>query len=76
VRCAEFVELVTAYLESALDPATERRFVKHLAGCAGCDRYLEQFRRTIAELGRLPAESIPPQARDRLLDAFRDWAAG
>jgi anti-sigma factor RsiW len=75
LRCAEFVELVTAYLEGALDPVAERRFVKHIAGCKGCDRYLAQFRRTIAELGHLPEDSLAPRMRDRLLDAFRDWAA-
>ncbi|WP_426513710.1 anti-sigma factor family protein [Dactylosporangium sp. McL0621] len=71
--CDEFVELVTAYLEGALDPATEQRFAAHLAECEGCDRYLEQIRRTIAELGRLPAAGLPAPARDRLLEAFRDW---
>jgi anti-sigma factor RsiW len=73
VKCKEFVELVTAYLEGALDPATEQRFVKHLAGCDGCDKYLEQIRATIAELGHLPAQRLAPEARDRLLSAFRDW---
>jgi len=74
--CDEFVELVTAYLEGSLDPDTERRFVEHLAGCDGCDRYLEQIRRTIAALGHLPAVGLAPQARDRLLTAFRDWDGG
>ncbi|MEN3304794.1 MAG: hypothetical protein V7603_996 [Micromonosporaceae bacterium] len=73
MKCKEFVELVTAYLEGALDPATEQRFVKHLAGCDGCDKYLEQIRATIAELGHLPAQRLAPEARDRLLSAFRDW---
>ena len=71
--CDEFVELVTGYLEGTLDPDVERRFVAHLAECDGCDRYLEQFRRTIASLGTLPAESLSGAARDRLLNAFRDW---
>jgi anti-sigma factor RsiW len=75
MRCAEFVELVTAYLDGALDPATERRFVKHLAGCEGCDRYLDQIRATIKELGHLPVQTLAPEARDRLLDAFRGWTA-
>lgn len=73
MRCDEFVELVTAYLDGALDAGTQRRFVEHLAGCDGCDRYLEQIRRTIAALGHLPAAGLAPQARDRLLHAFRDW---
>jgi anti-sigma factor RsiW len=73
MNCDEVVELVTAYLDGALDPATEQRFVAHLAECEGCDRYLDQIRRTIAELGRLPAESLSPGARAALLDAFHDW---
>jgi len=76
MRCDEFVELLTAHLEGALDEATEQRFRKHLRRCKGCHRYLAQFRRTIAELGHLPAESITPAARDHLLSAFRDWSSG
>ena len=75
MKCAEFVELVTAYLDGALDPAGERRFVEHLAECDGCDRYLEQIRITVAELGHLPRQSLAAEARDRLLAAFRDWPA-
>jgi Putative zinc-finger len=44
VTCAEFVELVTAYPEGALDRETEQRFVEHIAICDGCDRYFEQIR--------------------------------
>jgi len=50
--------------------------VEHLAECEGCDRYLEQIRATVDNLGHLPAQRLPPEARDRLLAAFRDWPAG
>ena len=73
MNCDEFVELVTAYLDGALDPQTERRFAAHLAECDGCERYLEQIRDTVRTLADLPAHSLPAQARDRLLAAFRDW---
>ena len=73
MNCDEFVELVTAYLDGALDPRTERRFVEHLAECDGCDRYLDQIRATVRTLASLPEHSLPAQARDRLLAAFRDW---
>ncbi len=77
--CNEFVELVTAFLDGALDAETEGRFAGHLASCDGCDRYLDQFRQTIRMLGDLPAEGppaegLPTQARDALLAAFRTWA--
>ena len=73
MNCDEFVELVTAYLDGALDEATERRFTGHLAECDGCDRYLDQIRRTVHSLATLPSQSLPGQARDRLLAAFRDF---
>ena len=76
MNCDEFVELVTAYLEGALPPETEQRFVEHLAECDGCDRYLDQIRTTVDALGRLPAQRLAPEARDRLLAAFRDWPTG
>ena len=71
--CDEFVELVTAFLDGALDEGTEQRFVEHLADCPGCDTYFEQFRRTIDTLGTLDPDSLSTPARDRLLNAFRDW---
>jgi len=73
MTCTEFVELVTAYLDGSLDPATAHRFVAHLAECPGCDRYLEQIRQTVAELGQPSLHRLSPQARGALLDAFRDW---
>ena len=73
MNCDEFVELVTAYLDGALDPHTEARFVAHLAECTGCDRYLDQIRHTIAELCQLPDDNLAGHARDHLLAAFRDW---
>ncbi len=73
MNCDEFVELVTAFLEKSLTHETEARFVEHLALCEGCERYLDQFRTTIRELGHLPSESLSPEVRDTLLTAFGDW---
>jgi anti-sigma factor RsiW len=70
--CSEFVELVTAFLDDALDAEGNRRFADHLQLCEGCTRHLEQFRQTIHTLGDLPVEKLPPEARDALLAAFRD----
>jgi anti-sigma factor RsiW len=70
--CNELVEQVTAFLDGALEPAAERAFVDHLAICDGCTEYLDQFRRTIANLGELPPDRLPDEARDSLMSAFRD----
>ena len=73
MRCTEFVELVTAYLEHQLSADERAAFEAHMKLCPGCDRYLDQFRVTISLLGQLPEESISGPARSRLLDAFAHW---
>lgn len=72
--CRELVELVTDYLEDRLSPVDRARFEAHLAECDACLTYLGQFRQTIRVLGRLPEESLSPEARGALLDAFRGWS--
>ena len=76
MTCAEFVELVSAYLEGELDEDAEMRFVEHMELCDGCERYLDQFRATIDRLGSLPPESLSEPTRTNLLTAFRDWNGG
>jgi anti-sigma factor RsiW len=73
MRCVEFVELVTAYLEDELPADQRTAFEEHLRLCPGCDRYLDQFRTTISLLGELPEQSISPAARTTLLEAFAGW---
>ena len=71
--CNELVELVTAYLDDALDPQTRRRFDEHLLLCDGCQNYLEQFRVTVGTLGGISDEQLDPEFRNRLLDAFHNF---
>jgi predicted anti-sigma-YlaC factor YlaD len=74
LRCDRVVELVTDFLEGALDPADERDLVEHLNGCDGCSDYVEQYRQAIRTLGELPAEegaTLTPEARAALLEVFR-----
>lgn len=73
--CQELVEMVTAYLDGALSPHASRRFEEHLAGCIGCDTYLDQMRRVIGDLSRLPGSALPDAARDALLAALRARSA-
>ena len=71
--CNELVELITDYLEGALDDETRARFDDHLQGCDGCENYLQQFRAAVATLGKVRDDQLDPAFRDRLLAAFRRW---
>jgi anti-sigma factor RsiW len=73
IVCRQLVELVTDYLEGALDRDTATRFEEHLAICAKCTVYVEQFRLVIAEAGTITAGALPPATRAGLLEAFHGW---
>ena len=72
ITCSEVVELVTEYLDRTLPPEEATLFEQHLNFCDGCERYLDQMRTTIATVGQIGEEDVPPAMRDRLLSAFRD----
>lgn len=76
LTCREMVELVTEYVEGTMPPRLRAIFEAHLNVCPGCTAYLEQMRQTIRAMGKLTEETIPPKARDELLQAFRNWKQG
>jgi anti-sigma factor RsiW len=47
IRCADAVELVTDYLDDALNAADLVAFEAHLGGCDGCTVFVDQIRMTI-----------------------------
>ena len=69
--CQEIVELITDYLEGAMDADLRASFEAHLAGCPHCTHYVEQIRATIRVAGTIGAEDLSPEFRAALLDAFR-----
>jgi anti-sigma factor RsiW len=71
--CQEIVELITDYLEGAMDADLHASFEAHLAGCPHCTHYLEQIRATIRVAGTIQAEQLSPEFRAGLLDAFRQF---
>jgi anti-sigma factor RsiW len=73
INCQELVELVTDYLEGALEPADLRRFEEHLAACGKCTEYMAQLRATIRAVGQITPDDLSPEAESELLEVFRDW---
>jgi Putative zinc-finger len=74
--CAGVVEMVTEYLEGALDDSSRARFEGHLAGCDECATYLDQMRATIAAAGHVDVDRVAPAVLERLVAAFRSIYAG
>jgi hypothetical protein len=75
MSCADLVELVTAFLDGAMDEDTERRFIVHFSQCHDCETYLAQIMEVRDVLCNLPLASIAGSARDEPFNAFCDWSA-
>ncbi len=73
--CREAVELVTDYLEGALEGTERARLEAHLAACPHCSEYLAQMRRTLDLLGRIEAEELEPEIQEELVALYRRWQA-
>ena len=73
MACNELVEVVTEYLEGTIGDEDRQRLEAHLTECPYCFDYVEQFRETIEATGELTLESIAPERRAELLEAFRGW---
>ena len=73
VTCQEVVELVSDFLDKALPPEEATLLEQHVNFCDGCDWYLDQMRSTVRTVGRISEEDVPPETRDKLLAAFREW---
>jgi len=77
LACVEFVELVTEYLDEAMDDSLRARVDDHLRLCEGCRNYLDEMRATLAAIGRLGDAPQPPEpVRAGLVAAFRAWRDG
>jgi anti-sigma factor RsiW len=76
LACNAAVELMTEYLEGALVLTEARRLELHLETCPGCSEYLEQLRSVAGALRGFATESIPPDVRADLIDAFRGFRKG
>ena len=73
MTCRELVELVTDYLEHALEAGERERFERHISECDDCTAYLKQFRAAIALTGSLAGSRLTAQAEDALVALFRSW---
>jgi anti-sigma factor RsiW len=71
IPCDQIVQMVTDYLEDALEPDQRLLFEEHLADCPPCTRYVEQIHLTLLNLGTVRERDLSERAWDELRDAFR-----
>ena len=76
ISCREVVEIVTDYLDGALEPEDVERMEAHLESCPPCVLYVEQIRTTRRLAAEAEAELEQRPDREALLAAFRDFRRG
>ena len=73
MTCREFASFISDYLVGELPRAGRLQFERHLAACPNCERYLAQYRETIAA-GRAafadPDGELPPEVPEELVRAI------
>jgi anti-sigma factor RsiW len=74
--CRQAVDLMTAYLDGALDARDRDRLEEHLAACPHCSEYLAQIRITIDALGYAAPDDLSDEALDDLVGLYRQWRSG
>jgi predicted anti-sigma-YlaC factor YlaD len=73
ITCQAAVELMTDYLEGAMEPKDRARFEQHLRYCPPCERILDQLRATTDVVARLDPEQLEPETRDRVIELYRSY---
>jgi len=71
VRCRDFVEQVTAYLDGALEAGERARIDEHLDECGDCARVLAQWREVVRLAGHLGDDDVARLSPNELMAAFR-----
>ncbi len=71
--CKEVAQLITEYLEGSFSLSQRLRFQMHIGLCMACRNYLRQMKYTVATLRQLPAEPVPPEIKEALMNRFQTW---
>jgi anti-sigma factor RsiW len=75
LTCQQLVELITDYVEGALDEQRHADVVRHLSECDDCLRYVAQLQQTERVLASIQAPTLSSDDRAALIAAYRDWCA-
>ena len=73
IACMDVVEVVTDWMEGALDDDLRTDLEEHLVICPDCAAFVHQLRLTRRALGQAGSGDVPAVLRERLLAAFSEW---
>ena len=69
--CREIFARLSEYLDGELESDICSQLEEHMDDCPPCQAFLETLRRTVAVTRDLPAQTLPDDMKDELLEAYR-----
>lgn len=73
MTCRELIDFLMSYLDGELPDDVRRTFERHLSVCQPCDRYLRQYKATVAAGKAAFADSendVPADVPEALISAI------
>ena len=69
--CKKYFDRISEYLDGELDASICEKINQHLKDCPECRNCLESLKKTVDLCKKMPLETIPEDARDRLREHLR-----
>ena len=74
MTCREFVDFIMEYLDGELPSDVHTPFERHISRCPACDRYLRQYKATVAAgraaFTRCENNEVPADVPEELINAI------
>jgi anti-sigma factor RsiW len=76
LTCKEFLQELTDYLDSTVDPEIRRRIEAHITECPNCFVILDTCKKTIQVYKGMQPQVLPEDVNARLIKALERKLAG
>ena len=68
MKCEQFLDLMSLYLDNELDKQTKSEFEQHLSQCKDCENELKNLEKIISSLNDIPLEELPDGFHEKVMD--------
>ena len=76
MTCKDVIDILSEYLEEALDATAVASLEQHLRDCPPCVAYLRTFRKSRQLVGQVGQAPMPPELKQRLRSFLAEQLRG
>ena len=71
MKCIEYSELISAYVDEMLSPQEEKQLIMHLKTCQSCQKELESFKQIKSMCHQIEEVSLPDTFHEQLMQCLK-----